>query len=387
MARLRKEDSPLGYYPALDGLRGIAVFLVMMFHFQVPGFRNGYFGVDIFFVLSGFLITKILLRKRSHALSVYLSQFYRRRALRLVPALWLVSVIILLVALQIAADKPTAFRDFLITICYVMNWTRAAFNAVTNPDNFLLMGHTWSLAIEEQFYLLWPFILLILLKLPGREKAVSYLCLAAAVLIAAVREYYFHHGASMMRLYNGLDARCDGLLIGAALGLAFYEEKPGWQKWAKRNSGILAWPALVLLIFFVSANLPSSSLLYFTAVSGLAAILILTASSLTASGFSRILSWTPFVLLGEISYGVYLWHWPILNILIQITDLPRVWDCVLTFVLTLAVASLSYVFVEKPVLNRRYEHMDKVSWLGIGFAVFSFCAVLGGCYAFVPRKA
>jgi peptidoglycan/LPS O-acetylase OafA/YrhL len=204
---------PLGYRPALDGLRACAVLPVLMFHGGAPGFGWGWVGVDLFFVLSGYLITRILLHEQAATGRIDLLGFYRRRALRLLPALALLCVAFLAYAAVIGIAWHGA-REVFVVAFYVGNWTRAF--GIGLPQ---YLGHTWSLAIEEQFYMLWP-LLMIALAASARVKAALRLVCAMLVAVICWRILLHVSGAHPDRLYNGTDTRADALLIGAALALA-----------------------------------------------------------------------------------------------------------------------------------------------------------------------
>jgi peptidoglycan/LPS O-acetylase OafA/YrhL len=207
---------PLGYKPALDGSRAVAILAVLLFHGGAPGFGWGYIGVDLFFVLSGYLITSILLVEHAKVGRISLLDFYRRRALRLFPALAALCLTFLVYA-AVALDDPTqGIREVLIVALYAGNWIRAF--SLGQPQ---YLGHTWSLAIEEQLYLVWPLLIWGVLFL-SKGSAAKALRLVVALAIASIgwRAILALQGATADRLYNGSDTRADALLIGAALALA-----------------------------------------------------------------------------------------------------------------------------------------------------------------------
>lgn len=206
-----------GYIPALDGLRGIAIIAVILIHSGFPWFQGGFIGVDIFFVLSGFLITYLLVREYDgNGGRISFGRFYARRVLRLAPALilllavlWALSVLVL--------DPGSAYgmrRDIVITLFYAANWARAF-------DFYMgYLAHAWSLSVEEQFYIAWPVMLLYLLRRGWSRWRTVQLILACACLAALLRLVMAVNGAGVNRLFNGLDTRADSLLIGCALGVA-----------------------------------------------------------------------------------------------------------------------------------------------------------------------
>jgi len=212
---------PLGYKPALDGLRALAVLPVLLFHGGVPGFQWGYIGVDVFFVISGYLITDTLLKEQAETGCISLLGFYRRRALRLLPALALVCLAVLLFMGLVANSWNQAWREIAIVAFYAGNWTRALGTGLPQ-----YLGHTWSLAIEEQFYIRWPALLLAILALNPTIISSLRLILALVIAVTCWRIFLALYGASADRLYNGTDTRADALLIGAALAFFPFDTKP-----------------------------------------------------------------------------------------------------------------------------------------------------------------
>jgi peptidoglycan/LPS O-acetylase OafA/YrhL len=209
------EPSRLSHIAALNGLRGIAILSVMFFHATLSGAggprpSGGFLGVDIFFVLSGFLITALLLREWQQNGSIALRAFYARRALRLLPALFaLMAVILLLPGVFYSSVRP--WRDALITTAYATNWVRAFGGEIG------FFGHTWSLTIEEQFYVIWPLLLLALLKLRVGRRGILFLVVVGIAVPAVLRVDLWDGPMSVKRLYYGLDTRFDSLLLGVWL--------------------------------------------------------------------------------------------------------------------------------------------------------------------------
>jgi peptidoglycan/LPS O-acetylase OafA/YrhL len=201
----------LRYVPELDGIRGFAILAVIMYHAHVPFFRGGFIGVDIFFVLSGFLITSLLVREFNSRQHIDLKNFYVRRILRLVPALVVFLASFASISmLMLDADKARSnIIDTLIALFYVTNWSWAFH---IHPPEFL--AHTWSLAIEEQFYFIWPVLLITLLRLARSHMNVIFSVILLLLSSWLTRIFLAVGGASLDRLYNGLDTRGDELLVG-----------------------------------------------------------------------------------------------------------------------------------------------------------------------------
>ena len=191
----------LGYRPALDGLRAFAVLWVIGFHYHLPFGRDGLFGVDIFFTLSGFLITVLLLEEWSHTGRISLKNFYIRRILRLYPAL-------VLMLLVFGLRVPNGY--IFSTLFYSTNWIKALH---VLPDSIYL-DHTWSLSIEEQFYLLWPAALMLMLRMKVQPRRMALITAGLGLISAIWRAVYWNATQDWFRVYMGTDMHADGLLLG-----------------------------------------------------------------------------------------------------------------------------------------------------------------------------
>ena len=304
----------LGHMPALDGLRGVAVAAVVAYHLGARWLPGGYLGVDVFFVLSGFLITSLLVTP-SGAAPPSLAGFWGRRARRLLPALLvLLAVLAVAQAAGLLASTASALRaDALASLAYVANWHqlvagRSYFARLAAPSP---LQHTWSLGIEEQFYVLWPLLLLALRRVRPPNAAAAA-ATAGASLSAGWAAWLAVHGASLDRVYYGTDTRAFELLAGAALALGVAARPdPGW-----RGRGLLHGAggagAVVLGVLLVRAS-PSTRLFEGTLVIAVIAVAAVIADTrLGRPGpLSALLSLAPLRLLGRISYAVYLWHWPV----------------------------------------------------------------------------
>ena len=341
----------LVYVPAFDGLRAIAVLSVMLFHAQPGWLRGGFLGVDIFFVLSGYLITRLLLVEYGARGRIAWRRFYARRALRLVPALVLMLIAYCAwMSLVPDVDMAAHGRDALLAFLYVSNWARAF-------DGYALhyLGHTWSLAVEAQFYLLWPLLVLAVLR---RNAAPTSLAAWAAVLAIAswgARLALLGSGASLERMYNGLDSHADGLMAGALLAAVWtgasrwWEELPAGARRALLAAAVALLGALIARADWTS---PWMSGLGYVAVSLTVVLVLLALGSAQPSLLGRLLSIRALVWVGTISYGLYLWHFPVLRVL-QDWEVGG-WPLVLAgFALTFVLAAASYHFVERPLLRRR----------------------------------
>jgi peptidoglycan/LPS O-acetylase OafA/YrhL len=344
----------------------VAVLAVIAWHVTDGKPRGGFLGVDVFFVLSGYLITTLLLRTTLNRSS--LVDFWARRARRLLPAL---IVLVAVVAIKTSLDAPLATlyarrSDMLATLFYYANWhfiaTQQSYFA-TYADSSPLR-HMWSLAIEEQFYVVWPLILLAVgLTVRDRPRIVLTL-IFAAVVASAVRMVSLYDAFDPSRSYYGTDTRAQSLLVGCGLAVLI-ASSPSLLSMTPRRMVAAKWFGSIaaLLVLLGMATLSQSSSLYYRGGSALFALA--TAVALWAveahptGGLGRMLSVAPLRWIGIISYGLYLWHWPIIQWLSEANSSlgtrPRQ---LAEVVLTFAAATLSHLVVEKPIRSGR------VPWLG-----------------------
>jgi peptidoglycan/LPS O-acetylase OafA/YrhL len=367
-----------GYQPALDGVRALAVAVVVLFHAGVSALPGGFLGVDAFFVLSGFLITSLLLGEVQRSGRVKLTAFWGRRARRLLPAL-----LVMLVAVAVAGRyllPPLDFRllrgDEFAALGYVANWRMIyrgadyfAQTAAASP-----VQHTWSLGIEEQFYLLWPLILVAVLVLPTRLRrrpvssppagsapaGVSGMLVAviAGAFASALAAGLLYRQDNPNRAYFGTDSRAQALLIGCALALLLVRFPRLLRDGTHRRLGIAALVSALLLAFLVTQAHGSSGWLYHGGLTlgALAVAIVLAHATISpASPTARLLSLAPLVWLGRISYGVYLWHWPLFQFLnAGHTGLSGGALLAARLCALLLVAIASYLLVEQPVRTGRW---------------------------------
>jgi peptidoglycan/LPS O-acetylase OafA/YrhL len=333
----------MDYRRSLDGMRGVAVAAVVAYHVGlyrhqlVPG---GWAGVDVFFVLSGFLITRILLTELSQSGRIDLRDFYYRRVIRLAPALLLLLLVLSCVALTLAEQRAIDFTNIALALGYAMNWSRA-FEWFPRWGGFL--GHTWSLSVEEQFYLVWPVTLLLLAR--TRKAPLIVAGLAAASVLWRI--YLTAHGANPNRTYNGSDTHADPILIGCLLALVL-----DWAKdYAKLAERAAILPLLVLAVVLFHMHFFTHIGQYTgVTVAALCSAWILLATF--ANGWlDRALSVRPLVYTGRISYGWYLWHYPILFLANEAHTLPMAADVALMAV-SYGIAAASFHFVERPISTR-----------------------------------
>jgi peptidoglycan/LPS O-acetylase OafA/YrhL len=345
---------PGKYQPALDGLRALSILAVLLYHddYLLPG---GYLGVDVFFVLSGFLITSLLYEEYGRSGRVDLRAFYLRRALRLFPALGalLLPAIAFVLVFPRAPQTPGLRSGIISSSLYVANWVSARHPRLLGPFN-----HTWSLCVEEQFYLLWPLMLLGLLAATrGRRRALPFVIGALALVAAFWRYALAARGATAWRLYVGTDTRADSLLVGCAVAIAMANGDLPRLLGGARAVLWLAIPGalwMARLLATTELEWPGYARGGYTAVAVATALVLMAVLTNPRAAATRLLAARPAVWLGRLSYSLYLWHMPVYTILRS--DRPTFASLPLAVIrplAALAVACLSYYVVELPFLRRK----------------------------------
>jgi peptidoglycan/LPS O-acetylase OafA/YrhL len=370
----------LRYLPGLDGLRAISVLAVMAFHHYfvfgttqgwMPG---GFLGVEVFFVVSGYLITSLLLAERREHGKVSFKNFWMRRARRLLPALWVLIAAVVAYSLLFLPNTADVLKgDVIAAIFYVSNWWQIAADRsyfdVVQPE---LLKHLWSLAIEEQFYLFWPLVLILGLRKIGRQTMIVCMAVTVAVstILLAVISLY-----SITFAYYATFTRLSGLLIGGLMAFYFAPYRirglPGHG--ARIALDLAGFAGLLFLIasfggfnwltgfhgytFPVSDAGSSDRSVFFGGflLVDLATVLVIAAAVHPAADIGRILGWRPLRWIGLRSYGLYLWHYPIYCVTRPRVDFRSLghlhgWPVfVLRIGLTFILAELSYRFIETPI--------------------------------------
>jgi peptidoglycan/LPS O-acetylase OafA/YrhL len=360
-----RDPGPLPHLAGIDGLRAIAVLAVLAYHAGFDQAQGGFLGVEVFFVISGYLITALLLAEHRHRGRIDPLRFWMRRARRLLPALFFLLGATLAFAVVVVPDEIARLRaDAVAAVGYVTNWhliagDRSYFETIGRPSLFM---HLWSLAIEEQFYLVWPLVLAALL-MAGRRVGLA-LSLAGAIASAAWMAILFNPGTDPSRVYYGTDTRLTGLLLGAALAFVWVPVTtsggdgaavPG--RWTSRRVGWLldlggAVGLASLGLFFVAADAFEPALYR----GGLVLVAVATATVIAAAvhplgRVGRTLDRGPMRWIGTRSYAIYLWHWPIFSL--TRPDLDLTLDPFSLFFLRLGLtammAEVSYRVVEAPI--------------------------------------
>ena len=348
-----------GYRPAIDGMRTIAIYLVVLFHAGIAAFANGYIGVDMFFVLSGYLVTNVMLQEYRDSGKIRLRRFYSRRMRRLLPAA-AVLVVSVCLASQLVLPRLTRAEyvsDARAALLYVANWhflgnSTGYFAEGAGPSPFL---HFWSLAIEEQFYFVFPVLLIGLLALArrvGRVRVVP-VGLGLLLLVSFGRQLWVAP-SDPNRAYYATDARLYQLLAGACLAA-------GWPLITRLRTvagrrlgrlslvGLVGWLALVAIVLMATDRVNLSVSVRGGLAAVLAVVLIGALELGPVTSPTRVLARRGMVYLGRISYGTYLWHWPLIVLADVVLDASPLQMAVLAAVGATALSALSYELVETPI--------------------------------------
>jgi peptidoglycan/LPS O-acetylase OafA/YrhL len=354
----RSGDIP--YFPAIDGLRALAVTAVILYHAEIGLFQAGFIGVDVFFVISGFLITSLLLAERIGSGRVSLFGFWRRRARRLLPAAVALITGVLFYTVIFLPDEISALRgDALASLGYVTNWylildDQSYFETLARPS---LLRHLWSLAVEEQFYLLFPPIFALVLGRLRVRYAVP-IVVAAAVASAVLMALLFEPGIDTSRIYYGTDTRIVAILVGSAAAFIW---RPGnfSNDYSRVRAAFVEAAGIASLAGLIAISLlatESGAFLYlggFSLVAILSGVLIIAAIHPGSRFLEGALARRPLVWLGTRSYSVYLWHWPVFMLTRPGIDIAVDGAELFAFriALTIVLAEASFRLVESPIRN------------------------------------
>ncbi|HUJ55226.1 MAG TPA: acyltransferase family protein [Gaiellaceae bacterium] len=358
MEGVRERAPRLSYRPGLDGLRALAVTGVFLYHARLDWLPGGFLGVDLFFVLSGYLITSLLLVEWESRHVIDLRRFWLRRARRLFPAVVVVVLVSLILAAVFARDDLTRTRgDALSAIFYYTNWheiiaSHSYFAQVGRPS---LLQNLWSLAVEEQFYVVWPLLLVAGLVLLGRRRFA--LVAAAGIAASAAEMWLLYNPEDPSRVYYGTDTRAQLLLMGILLALLWpYVERIGRWLPLLELAGVSALVATIVLFREMEDFNPT---LYRGGdlAAAFCFVVLIAAVAHQESRIGRAIGWTPLRWIGARSYGMYLWHFPIIELTRPGVDVswtgPQL--VVVQAALVVIAAELSYHFVEQPIRTGRLQ--------------------------------
>ena len=369
----------LPYRPAFDGLRAFAVGAVVLFHAGWSRAHGGFLGVDVFFTLSGYLITTLLLTEHQQTGRIRLVSFWLRRARRLMPAQIVMAFIVVVAAWL--STPPGYFGqltlDALSAIFYFGNWhlvqhTTSYFATGAAPS---LFTHSWSLAIEEQFYLLWPLVAVVALRRRVGAKTLGYIAFGGA-LVSYILTQILMNSASTNRLYYGTDTHALGILAGAALATWMWRRTFSSPQWSRIHVlGYVGVGALAVTMYLARGSSEWVFRFGFVAVALSVCMVITSLTAPTETILSRTLSWRPLTYVGRLSYGIYLWHYPVIALLTHrtthLTDLPLF---LVRLLATLLVAAASYHGVELPLRRAMTSRTHALRFIAAGVLVL--CAVV-----------
>ncbi|HXS32709.1 MAG TPA: acyltransferase family protein [Solirubrobacterales bacterium] len=379
----RPQDSRLPYLPGIDAMRAIAVLAVFLYHAGVGWMPGGFLGVDVFFTISGYLITSLLLSEYRRGGHIRLGQFWLRRARRLLPAVGVMIAVTMILAAIVEPERITALRgDAISSLTYVANWHFALghqsyFDQFQRPS---LFRHLWSLSVEEQFYLFWPLAFAGGMSLLGRKRLL--LGVLAGALASLALMWILFDPTDSARAYYGTDTHAVGLLVGVALALV-------WSPLQLRNAKSGRWcgPALdavgvvalgYLVLSFLQVHDYDLALFHGGYLwLALASAAVLAVIAHPAARLGGLLARPPLIWLGLRSYSFYLWHWPVLALTRPGLDvsLPRGILIPLQLLVVLALADLSYRFVELPFRGKRKLPALPEGWLRVARPALAFAVV------------
>ena len=360
------------YIPAIDGLRAIAVIAVMLYHLGYSWIPGGFLGVDLFFVISGYVITRLLLDSIARSGGLDLRAFYKARIRRLFPPL---IFMIVLTTIYIGIWAPETMRRFVsdspFALLGAMNWWLVFrhtdyFDALSRPP---LLQHTWSLGVEAQFYLIWPLILLLVLRYLGKNKIPGAALLIAAVsgiaLLVVSLKVDAANAAQISHVYFGTDTHSIGLFLGAALAVSWIPQNLN-ENVEKRAQdfidgiGVFGFIGLISTFLFIDETNTSLYKLAFP-LAGIFGCAIITSIVHPASRFAPFLSSKAAVWIGERSYAIYLWHWVVFQVTRPTVDIEgSAWALTsLRLLIVIALADISLRLVELPIRSGLVEYWFK----------------------------
>lgn len=381
------------YIAGLDGLRAIALLAVIAYHLNLSFASGGFLGVEIFFVLSGYLVTHLLLIQREQRTSIHLKNFWMRRLRRLLPALLLMLIGTIVYMTFTAGDRIATFRgDVISALFYANNWYLlfhhvSYFESFANPSPFL---HLWSLAVEGQFYVLWPLLVMLGLRFTPKRWQFAAWTFGLAVISALLMAWLYDPAADPSRVYYGTDTRIFALLIGALIAI-IQPQRTSSSTSPRSMLGIhiVGTVGLMILCYLIGTIDEYSEFLYrggFVLLSVGTAMLIVAIVQ-PGSFFNRILSFKPLQWIGLRSYGIYLWHYPIIVLTTPLVNTNGFsWiRALLQVAASLLFAELSWRYIETPIrkglLPGFFKPITKLKWDARRLTLQQWMSV--GCTALV----
>lgn len=357
------------YQAGIDGLRALAVLSVIAYHVNLPWAPGGLLGVGVFFVISGYLITHLLLTDWTRYGHIRFKVFWGRRARRLLPALLiLLAIIPFWVARVSPHDIPSLRQDELAALFYLSNWWYiyhhvSYFQSFANPQP---LKNLWSLAVEEQFYLLWPLILAWFLPRIRQRPLLVAILAGLALVSAGLMALFYHPGLDPSRVYYGTDTRAFALVIGAILAVLTPTLPESSHKIRRRWWDTVGWLSLVAILAMIWRTNQYQPFLYRGGLVGLSVLSALVIRSLIEPGtvISRVLGTKPLRWIGERSYGIYLWHYPIIVLTTPVNSTTGLNGLLIAgqVALTFLIAAVSWRYIEDPIrrgaLRRWWHHLQ-----------------------------
>ena len=352
------------YLPSIDSLRAIAVIAVIIYHIDANYLPGGFLGVDLFFVLSGYLISSLIIKEYKSTGTVNLYNFYVRRARRLLPAVYfMITVVLIIITLFNGVLLKKSYLDALFGYIYSSNWWYI-FHKLDYFDSFGSQSpfkHLWSLAIEEQFYMFFPLIFLIFNRKSKSNNGNSKLnknfiyVVLSLILVSLIAHILLFDINNINRIYFGTDTRAFSLLVGV-VGAILYPMDRLSERTTKKDNMIYSIVSLVSILVLIGIMINTSEYNTWLYRGGFLLVAIIGLIIIISSGrqytfMSKLLSFKPFVFIGKISYSLYLWHFPILVVTTPVSDIgnPNLFYVTLRIVLIFLVATGSYMFVETPI--------------------------------------
>ena len=352
------------YLPSIDSLRAIAVIAVIIYHIDVNYLPGGFLGVDLFFVLSGYLISSLIIKEYKSTGTVNLYNFYVRRARRLLPAVYfMITVVLIIITLFNGVLLKKSYLDALFGYIYSSNWWYI-FHKLDYFDSFGSQSpfkHLWSLAIEEQFYMFFPLIFLIFNRKSKSNNSNSKLnknfiyVVLSLILVSLIAHILLFDINNINRIYFGTDTRAFSLLVGV-VGAILYPMDRLSERTTKKDNMIYSIVSLVSILVLIGIMINTSEYNTWLYRGGFLLVAIIGLIIIISSGrqytfMSKLLSFKPFVFIGKISYSLYLWHFPILVVTTPVSEIgnPNLFYVTLRIVLIILVATGSYMFVETPI--------------------------------------